>query len=239
MSAWGRPPRLWLAGPLERSPRYAGAVAAGADAIALLLIVAVGTEAGRNSVDSVMGAIGLGGLPWDKYFGGFDTLVAATAPVFWMFFLLTGYSLLLLRAKDRDIQRPFSCAFYPLEPILFCGMCHFMLFSAIDYAGGLSLLGLVPLRWACPCTFSQWAGPRPSWLKLRTSTSEASASDHVGRPFRAVQGRPGRADLQPAAKLDSSVMTFGRQEKRPAKRPPSIHVGRRSGPSGVGRGRPT
>ena len=183
-------------------------------AIALLLIVAVGTKRPAQLGGHVMGAIGLGGLPWGKYFGGFDTLVAATAPVFWMFFLLTGYSLLLLRAKDRDIQRPFSAPFYPLEPILFCGMCHFMLFSAIDYAGGLSLLGLVPLALGVPLYLLEPSRCPIERLTLRTSTSEASASDHVGRPFRAVQGRPGRADLQPAAKLDSKMMTFSRQRRK-------------------------
>ncbi|MCU0873439.1 MAG: amino acid permease [Pirellulaceae bacterium] len=127
-------------------------------AIALLLILIVGTQVGRDSVDTVMTTLQLNPLPWDKYFGGFDTLVAATAPVFWAFFLLTGYSLFLLRAIDRDIHRPFSAPFYPLEPILFCGMCHFMLFSAIDYAKGLSLLGLVPLAVGLPLyALSQWS----------------------------------------------------------------------------------
>jgi amino acid transporter len=130
-------------------------------AIALLLILIVGTQVGRDSVDAVMTALRLSPLPWAKYFGGFDTLVAATAPVFWAFFLLTGYSLFLLRAIDRDIHRPFSAPFYPLEPILFCGMCHFMLFSAIDYAKGLSLLGLVPLAVGLPLyALSQWSASR-------------------------------------------------------------------------------
>ena len=130
-------------------------------AIALLLILLVGTEAGRDGVDSVMRAFRLSPLPWDQYFGGFDTLVAATAPVFWGFFLLTGYSLMLLRAIDRDIHRPFSAPFYPLEPILFCGMGHFMLFSAISYAQGLALLGLVPLAIGVPLyAISQWSANR-------------------------------------------------------------------------------
>jgi len=130
-------------------------------AIALFLILLVGTAAGRDGVDSLMRMVRLNPLPWDQYFGGFDTLVAATAPVFWAFFLLTGYSLFLLRAIDPDIHRPFSAPFYPLEPILFCGMCHFMLFSAISYAQGLSLLGLVPLAIGLPLyAISQWSAGR-------------------------------------------------------------------------------
>jgi APA family basic amino acid/polyamine antiporter len=119
-------------------------------AVALILILAVGTAAGQSTVDKALTLIRLQPLPWAEYFGGFNTLVAATAPVFWGFFLLTGYSLFILRAKDHDLARPFSVPFYPWTPILFCGVCHFMLFSAIDYAKGLSLLGLVPLAIGLP-----------------------------------------------------------------------------------------
>jgi amino acid transporter len=128
-------------------------------AIALLLIVTVGTAAGQNTVDAVLAVFRLKPLPWEEYFGGFNTLVAATAPVFWVFFLLTGFSLFILRAKDYDKKRPFSAPLYPLEPILFCGMCYFMLFSAVEYAKALSLLGLAPLAIGLPLyALSQWAG---------------------------------------------------------------------------------
>jgi amino acid transporter len=125
----------------------------------LLLIVVVGTAAGQGWVDSALSLVGLEPLPWGKYYGGFNTLVAATSPVFWGFFLLTGFSLFILRAKDHSIRRPFSAPLYPLEPILFCGMCYFMLFSAIEYAEGLALLGLVPVAIGLPLYWlSQIAG---------------------------------------------------------------------------------
>jgi amino acid transporter len=114
-------------------------------AMTLLLIVVVGSVAGQKAVDQGLTAIGLAPLPWDKYYGGFNTLVAGSAAVFWGFFLLTGISLFILRVKDRGIQRPFPAPLFPLEPIVFCGMCGYMLYSAVDYARGLSLLGIVPL----------------------------------------------------------------------------------------------
>src|SRR5262249_53547180 len=40
--------------------------------------------------------------------GGFDTLLTCTAPIFWLFFLLTGFSLFVLRQRDTDIERPFK-----------------------------------------------------------------------------------------------------------------------------------
>jgi amino acid transporter len=128
---------------------------------AVLLIVLVGTVTGQKTVDAALALVHLDPLPWEKYFGGFNTLVAATAPVFWGFFLLTGFSMFVLRAKDHDIKRPFSAPFYPLEPILFCGMCYFMLFSAIEYAEGLSLLGLVPVAVGLPLYWISRLADRP------------------------------------------------------------------------------
>jgi amino acid transporter len=121
--------------------------------IALGLILIVGTLRGQAAVDTALGWVHLGPLPWDDYYGGFNTLVAATAPVFWGFFLLTGLSLWILRVKDRGIPRPFSAPLFPLEPILFCGMCCYMLYSAVTYAGALSLLGLAPLAVGLPLFF--------------------------------------------------------------------------------------
>jgi basic amino acid/polyamine antiporter, APA family len=121
--------------------------------IAVLLILAVGSEGGRNAVDNFLGAIQLNGLPWGKYFGGFETLVAGTAPVFWLFFLLTGASLIVLRIKDPDIERPFKAPLFPLVPLVFCGTSIYMLYSSLDYAKELSLLGFIPLAAGIPLYF--------------------------------------------------------------------------------------
>ena len=115
-----------------------------------MLIVAVGTAFGRNSIDGFLTSLGGSVLPWDKYYGGFDTLLAGTAPVFWLFFLLTGLSLFTLREKDHGIHRPFSVPFYPFLPFIFCLMSAFMLYSSINYAKGLALIGIVPLLLGLP-----------------------------------------------------------------------------------------
>jgi amino acid transporter len=113
--------------------------------ICLLLMVGVGIAAGRNAIDWCLVNLGLPAMPWQEYFGGFDTLVAGTAPVFWGFFLLTGLALFALRERDRGIERPFSVPLFPLLPLIFCGTCFYMLYSAIAYAKLLSLIGVVPL----------------------------------------------------------------------------------------------
>ncbi|MBI5689734.1 MAG: amino acid permease [Verrucomicrobia bacterium] len=110
----------------------------------LLLIFLVGHEAGRRLLSGVLASLGAGPIAWEGH-GGFDTLLKCTAPVFWMFFLMTGLSLFVLRAKDRGVVRPFAVPLYPLLPLVFCGTCAYMLYSAVNYAGSLSLVGLVPV----------------------------------------------------------------------------------------------
>ncbi|MCO6453840.1 MAG: amino acid permease [Pirellulaceae bacterium] len=118
--------------------------------VSLLLVFAVGTVWGRAAIDGSLTAVGLSGLPWEKYFGGFETLVAGTAPVFWLFFLLTGLSQIVLRIRDPRRPRPFATPLYPLPPLVFCATCLFMLYSSLDYARSLALLGVVPLLLGLP-----------------------------------------------------------------------------------------
>jgi basic amino acid/polyamine antiporter, APA family len=113
--------------------------------IALLLVVAVGTENGRAAIDACLRMLGVGALPWERYFGGFETLVAGTAPVFWSFFLLTGLALFVLRLKDPGRERPFPTPWFPLPPLVFSATCVYMLYSSLDYARWLALLGGAPI----------------------------------------------------------------------------------------------
>jgi amino acid transporter len=119
-------------------------------AITLAMIVGVGTQIGRDDIDQGMRAIHLDPMPWDRYFGGFDTLVSGTAPVFWGFFLLSGLSLFALRQRDPHVERPFRVPLFPLLPLIFCGTCAYMLYSAIDYAKYIALIGAVPLAVGLP-----------------------------------------------------------------------------------------
>jgi basic amino acid/polyamine antiporter, APA family len=65
---------------------------------------------------------------------GFETMVAYTAGAFWLFFLLTGISLFILRGHTPTVADHFKVPLYPLTPILFCAMCAFMLYSSVSYA---------------------------------------------------------------------------------------------------------
>lgn len=129
--------------------------------IAGTMILGVGTKAGRDSLDGALKLVGSAAVPWDRYYGGFETLYAASAPIFWLFFLTTGVACFVLRWKDRDIDRPFRAPLFPLCPLLFSGMCLFGLYSATTYAAPLLPLIAVPFLLGLPLyCVSEWLRPR-------------------------------------------------------------------------------
>lgn len=65
---------------------------------------------------------------------GFETMVAYTAPAFWLFFLLTGIALFVLRRQQPVDADAFRVPLYPFTPLLFCAMCGYMLYSSVNYA---------------------------------------------------------------------------------------------------------
>lgn len=73
---------------------------------------------------------------------GFKAMVEFTAPVFWLFFLLAGLSLFVLRRREPDLPRPFKVPLFPLLPLLFCATCAWMLWSSLSYVFSQSLGGL-------------------------------------------------------------------------------------------------
>ncbi len=117
--------------------------------VTVALIAIVGSEGGRGLVSAGVMSLGLSAPTWEGH-GGFDTLLRCTAPVFWLFFLLTGISLFVLRIRRPHEKRPFSVPFYPLTPLLFCATSAFMLYRSITYAGSLTLVGLVLLAAGFP-----------------------------------------------------------------------------------------
>lgn len=119
-------------------------------AMTTLLILTVGTPTGRASVDWSVSWLGRDPIPWDKYYGGFDTLLASTAPVFWSFFLLNGIALFVFRIRSIGDANCFRVPLYPLTPLIFCSTCSFMLYQSILYAQDLTWLALLPLLAGIP-----------------------------------------------------------------------------------------
>ncbi|WP_119157667.1 APC family permease [Caldimonas tepidiphila] len=77
---------------------------------------------------------------------GFRAMVEFTAPVFWLFFLLTGIALFVLRRKEPHAERPFRVPLYPLLPLLFCAVCAYMLWSSLSYVSSQSI-GALNAAW--------------------------------------------------------------------------------------------
>lgn len=73
---------------------------------------------------------------------GFRSMVEFTAPVFWLFFLLTGVALFRLRGRAPVVERPFRVPLYPVLPAIFCASCAYMLWSSLSYVHSQSLGGI-------------------------------------------------------------------------------------------------
>lgn len=125
--------------PRLGAPVYALAVQA---VITLFMILAVGSAVGQGLLDDVFTWIGIEDEKWSwEGTGGFRSLLAMSAPVFWLFFMLTSLSLIRLRWLDPQATRPFQVPLYPELPLVFTASCGYMLYSSIDYAGRLGLVG--------------------------------------------------------------------------------------------------
>ena len=81
---------------------------------------------------------------------GFETMVAYTAPVFWLTLMLMGVALFVLRRREPERDRPFRVPLYPVTPFVFCLASAYMLYSSIAYAGGGALLGVAVMLLGLP-----------------------------------------------------------------------------------------
>jgi len=75
--------------------------------------------------------------------GSFIDTILYTAPVVWIFFFATGFSVFVLRFTDRQTPRPFKVAGFPVTTGVFCACCAFMLYSCVTYALGQKPWGLL------------------------------------------------------------------------------------------------
>jgi APA family basic amino acid/polyamine antiporter len=81
---------------------------------------------------------------------GFETMVDYTAPVFWLFFLLTGIALFVLRWREPELERPFRVPLYPFLPLAFCASSAWLLYSSLAYTRLGALVGVGVLAAGVP-----------------------------------------------------------------------------------------
>jgi len=54
--------------------------------------------------------------------------------VFWLFFMLSGIALFILRRRDPHAPRPFRVPLYPLLPLVFVLSCAYVFYSSVVHA---------------------------------------------------------------------------------------------------------
>jgi amino acid transporter len=99
----------------------------------------------------LQGGVALGLIAFGAFMRkGFETMVDYTAPVFWLFFLLTGLALFVLRWRAPELPRPFRVPLYPLLPLVFCASSAWLLYSSVAYTGLGALVGIGVLAAGVP-----------------------------------------------------------------------------------------
>jgi amino acid transporter len=76
---------------------------------------------------------------------GFQLVVEYTAPVFWLFMLLIGLSLFILRVRDPAADRPVRVPLFPVLPAIFCLTNAYLLYSSLAYTGVGAIAGVAVL----------------------------------------------------------------------------------------------
>jgi amino acid transporter len=88
----------------------------------------------RRSTPSIalvlQGAVSLAIVVWA---GTFNQTVVYTTAVVWLFFLATGVSVMVLRSRDRAVERKQKVPWYPVTPLVFCASCLYLIYAAFDY----------------------------------------------------------------------------------------------------------
>jgi APA family basic amino acid/polyamine antiporter len=98
-----------------------------------------GTPANAMHVQNTAALLLVGLGTWTG--SGFRSMVEFTAPVFWLFFLLAGVSLFVLRVREPHVPRPFKVPLFPVLPLVFCATSAYMLWSSLSYVYSQSLGG--------------------------------------------------------------------------------------------------
>lgn len=78
-------------------------------------------------------------------FGGYIDAILYNAAAVYAFYLGTSLSVIVLRFKEPDVERPYRVTGYPLTPLIFSGVCAFLIYSSLTYAKAFKPKSLVVL----------------------------------------------------------------------------------------------
>ncbi len=66
-------------------------------------------------------------------FGSFARTILYTAAAVYCFYLATSISVIVLRHKEPHVERPFKVTGYPFTPLIFAGVCAFLVYGGAVY----------------------------------------------------------------------------------------------------------
>jgi len=66
--------------------------------------------------------------------GDFLDAILYTAPAVYSFYLATSLAVIVLRRREPAVARPYRVTGYPFTTLLFCAVCVFLIYSAVDYS---------------------------------------------------------------------------------------------------------
>jgi APA family basic amino acid/polyamine antiporter len=78
-------------------------------------------------------------------FGSFIDTILYTAVAVYAFYLGTALSVIVLRFKEPDVERPYKVKGYPITTLIFCAVCGFLIYSCVTYAWAFKRVGLIIL----------------------------------------------------------------------------------------------
>lgn len=87
------------------------------------------------------GVVGVGLVVFGAFYDGFSTMVDFTAPIYWLFMLLSGTALFVLRIKQPNVERPFKAPLFPVLPALFVISAALMLWSGLNFVSSNLAVG--------------------------------------------------------------------------------------------------
>ncbi|MCP4192978.1 MAG: amino acid permease [Planctomycetaceae bacterium] len=86
----------------------------------------------------------------------FTRTLLYTAAAVYLFYLFTSLSVIILRWKEPDVQRPFQIPLYPWSVIVFAMACGFMTFSAVQYKPKVAVAASLIILMGLPIYLLSW-----------------------------------------------------------------------------------
>jgi APA family basic amino acid/polyamine antiporter len=105
-------------------------------------------------------------------FGSFIDTILYTAVAVYAFYLGTALSVIVLRVKEPNVERPYRVTGYPVTTLIFCVVCGFLIYSCVTYAWAFKRASIIVLAGILA------AGLLLYWItEVRGSASERSDSE--------------------------------------------------------------